>query len=62
MTREEKIDEIINALVYTGEMWGSYKDYNLFVAGILKHGHKGYHNMTDEEIDQDHAEIFMTED
>lgn len=53
MTREEKIEKLLNFYVWEGEIWGSYKDFNRFVSDLLEHGFKGYEHMTDEELDSE---------
>lgn len=53
MTREEKIEKLLNFYVWEGEIWGSFKDFNRFVSDILEQGFKGYDNMTDEELDNE---------
>lgn len=55
MTREEKIDMLIQRLM---DNWGSQKDFDNFVMSILRDGYRGYSDLSDEEIDQEYSGVF----
>lgn len=61
MTREEKINALIQDEVFDGDTWASEKDFLRHVASILRHGFKGYDNMTEEEIDKIYNNIYENE-
>ena len=61
MTREEKIDAILQALVFDGGMWGSSKDFDNWVGDMLLNGVKGLKNMTDAELDADFSDVLEQE-
>ena len=55
MTRDEKIE----ALIWLDSTAENGSDT---VLTILRHGFKGYDNMTDEEIDKEYADAFGEDD
>ena len=61
MTREEKIDAILQALVFDGGMWGSSRDFDNWVGDMLLNGVKGLKDMTDAELDADFSDILNQE-
>lgn len=49
MTREKMISELIEEKI---EFWYEWKPYE--IADLFLHGLKGYEQMTDEEIEEEH--------
>ena len=61
MTREEKIDAIINCQVFDDGTWGNNRDFLHWVACLLREGFNGYEKMTDDEINVEYNNIFQTD-
>lgn len=55
MTREEKIEDIIENLISN---WSSMNDYDKFVKSLLYDGFEGFKNFSDEMIDHEYKAVF----
>lgn len=59
MTREEKIEAIIDNLM---DNWGNARDFDNFVKEMLRDGFCGYAKLSDEEINQEYSGVFEEEE
>ena len=50
MNREDKIAWLIDRAM---DGWSSNRDFDIWVAGILREGCVGYNTYTDEQLDQE---------
>ena len=59
MTKEEKLDALINRDM--DNIFSDYKDLERFVANVLKNGFEGYNKVSSEDIDDLYSDIFEEE-